>query len=192
MGPLVYNTGTWRWTFWLLAIINLVQFFLYLFLAPETAGFVRPERAADGSEAAKAKSVPPVKTPWWHLYFKFRRVSDDPWSQLPIEVVRPLAMAFKLPVLLPTVAYSVVFAYCNVGRTFFCTPTLAMLADMSTPRLQVLLTVEIPSLLGRKYELNAQQVGLQFVGAVIVSDNLDSCPPYRFRKGADACCDYLP
>ncbi|GAA5967638.1 hypothetical protein JCM8115_007012 [Rhodotorula mucilaginosa] len=144
MGPLVYNTGTWRWTFWLLAIINLVQFFLYLFLAPETAGFVRPERAADGSEAAKARSVSTVKTPWWHLYFKFRRVSDDPWSQLPMEVVRPLAMAFKLPVLLPTVAYSVVFAYCNV-----------------------LLTVEIPSLLGRKYELNAQQVGLQFVGAVI-------------------------
>lgn len=172
MGPLVYNTGTWRWTFWLLAIINLVQFFLYLFLAPETAGFVPPERAADGSEAAKAKSVSPVKTPWWHLYFKFRRVSDDAWSQLPIEVVRPLAMAFKLPVLLPTVAYSVVFAYCNVGRTFFCTPTLAMLADMSTIRFQVLLTVEIPSLLGRKYGLNAQQVGLQFVGAVIVSGNL--------------------
>ena len=172
MGPLVYNTGTWRWTFWLLAIINLVQFFLYLFLAPETAGFVRPERAADGSEAAKAKSVSTVKTPWWHLYFKFRRVSDDPWSQLPMEVVRPLAMAFKLPVLLPTVAYSVVFAYCNVGRIFFCRATFPELAHLSPVRSQVLLTVEIPSLLGRKYDLNAQQVGLQFVGAVIVSRDL--------------------
>ncbi|POY74611.1 hypothetical protein BMF94_2372 [Rhodotorula taiwanensis] len=144
MGPLVYQTGKWQWTFWLLACINLGQFVLYIFLAPETAGFERPERAIDGTEARPLSSERTEKTPWWHLYFKFRRVSSDPWSQLPIEVVRPLAMVVKLPVILPTLAYSLVFAYCNV-----------------------LLTVEIPSLLGRKYNLNAQQIGLQFVGAVI-------------------------
>lgn len=114
MGPLVYQTGKWQWTFWLLACINLGQFVLYIFLAPETAGFERPERAIDGTEARPLSTERTEKTPWWHLYFKFRRVSSDPWSQLPIEVVRPLAMVVKLPVILPTLAYSLVFAYCNV------------------------------------------------------------------------------
>lgn len=174
MGPLVYNTGTWRWVFWLLAIINLAQFFLYLFLAPETAGFVRSERASDGSETTKAQPTSEVRTPWWHLYFKFSRVSNDPWSQLPMEIVRPLAMAVKLPVILPTVAYSVAFAYCNVSSAFRCILMCGHLADVYGPPRQVLLTVEIPALLGRKYNLNAQQVGLQFVGAVIVSTNIVS------------------
>jgi len=42
-----------------------------------------------------------------------------------------------------------------------------MLTWLTRLRSQVLLTVEIPALLGRKYELNAQGVGLQFVAAVI-------------------------
>lgn len=116
MGPLVYHTS-WRWIFWLLAIINLAQFVLYIFLAPETAGFVRPERNIDGHETVVAKATDFSEehtTPWWHLYFKFRRVSGDPWSKLPIETIRPLAMAIKLPVILPTLAYSVVFAYSSV------------------------------------------------------------------------------
>lgn len=53
-------------------------------------------------------------------------------------------MALQLPVIFPSLAYAITFSYTNV-----------------------LLTVEIPSLLGLKYGLNEQQVGLQFVGAVI-------------------------
>ncbi|GJN90621.1 hypothetical protein Rhopal_003633-T1 [Rhodotorula paludigena] len=143
MGPVVYNTGKWQWTFYLLAIINLAQFFLYIFLAPETAGFNRPARGAPGTNAPLAQTTE-QKTPYWRLLFTFKRVSPAPWSHVPIEVVRPLAMVTKLPVLLPSCAYALVFAYTNV-----------------------LLTVEIPALLGRKYGLNAQQIGLQFVGAVV-------------------------
>ncbi|GAA5821619.1 hypothetical protein JCM3770_005701 [Rhodotorula araucariae] len=143
VGPVVYHTGTWRWTFWLLAIINLVQFVLYIFLAPETAGFKRPIRGAPGSAAPLAEPVE-QKTPYWKLLFSFRRRSTAPWSQIPLEAIRPFGMAFSLPVLLPSLAYSIVFSYTNV-----------------------LLSVEIPSLLGRKYGLNSQQIGLQFVGAVV-------------------------
>ncbi|PRQ71468.1 Major facilitator superfamily domain-containing protein [Rhodotorula toruloides] len=142
MGPVVWNTGKWQWTFYLLAIINLVQFILYIFLAPETAGFVRPNRGTPEADAAAVSPKP--KTPWWKLYFSFKRTSPAPWSQVPIETVRPFTMGLHLTVLLPAIAYSIAFAYTNV-----------------------LLTVEIPALLGRKYGLNPQQIGLQFVGAVI-------------------------
>jgi hypothetical protein len=42
----------------------------------------------------------------------------------------------------------------------------------------VLLTVEIPSLLGRKFGLNAQQTGLQFVGASTYSFRLVPSRPF--------------
>ncbi|KPV74750.1 uncharacterized protein RHOBADRAFT_53698 [Rhodotorula graminis WP1] len=142
MGPLVYHTN-WQWTFYLMALINLGQFVLYMFLGPETAGFKRPVRGGPGAPAPLAEPVP-HKTPYWRLLFTFHRVSAEPWSRLPLEVVRPFTMALSLPVLLPTLAYAVVFSYTNV-----------------------LLTVEIPALLGRKYELNAQQTGIQFVAAVV-------------------------
>jgi len=131
-GPLTYHIGTWRATFWFLAIINLVQFFLYLVLGPETI-FDRPERGTKHED-----------TRWTDAFLKFRRRSEAPWARLPYETVRPLFMALQLPVILPSIAYAVVFSYTNV-----------------------LLTVEIPALLGQKYELNEQQIGLQFVGAVV-------------------------
>ncbi|GAA5857965.1 hypothetical protein JCM1840_000986 [Sporobolomyces johnsonii] len=142
MGPVVYHTGTWRWTFWLLAIINLVQFILYIFLAPETL-FDRPVRGEPDSVAPLAQPVE-QKDSWWSPYITFKRRSNAPWSQLPKEIIRPIGIALAPTVMLPTLAYAIAFAYSNV-----------------------LLTVEIPSLLGRKYNLNAQGVGLQFVGAVV-------------------------
>ncbi|KAJ4463904.1 major facilitator superfamily domain-containing protein [Lentinula lateritia] len=79
MGPLVYHTGQWQWTFYLLAMMNFAHFILYLFFCPETL-FDRP----------------------------------------------------------------------------------------------VLLTVQIPALLGQKYHLNTQQIGMQFIapflGALLGSD----------------------
>ncbi|KAM0749529.1 MFS general substrate transporter [Meredithblackwellia eburnea MCA 4105] len=141
MGFVVYNKN-WPWLFNLLAIINLAQFFLYLFLGPETL-FDRPERFPNGQQVASTPS-PTQNTSKWAAYVRFERHGNVPWSQMPIEIVRPLSMLFKLPVLLATLAYAITFTYSNV-----------------------LLTVEIPSLLGRKYNLNAQQTGLQFVGALV-------------------------
>lgn len=90
---------------------------LYLFLGPETAGFKRPVRGAPGAPAPLAEPVP-HKTPYWKLLFTFKRVSAEPWSHLPLEVVRPLGMVFSMPVLLPTLAYSIVFSYTNVRHSF--------------------------------------------------------------------------
>jgi hypothetical protein len=59
-------------------------------------------------------------------------------------MAHPFSLFLAPTVFLPTLAYSVAFAYSNV-----------------------LLTVEIPSLLGRKYELTPQGVGLQFIAACI-------------------------
>lgn len=165
-GPLTYHIGTWRATFWFLgesfssSAVNLADLalrshhqlgpvvrivttllsaranqsrsFLYLVLGPETI-FDRPERGTKHED-----------TRWTDAFLKFRRRSEAPWARLPYETVRPLFMALQLPVILPSIAYAVVFSYTNV-----------------------LLTVEIPALLGQKYELNEQQIGLQFVGAVV-------------------------
>jgi len=86
---------------------------LYIFLGPETAGFQRPVRGGPGAPAPLSEPVP-HKTPYWRLLFTFRRVSPEPWSHLPLEVVRPFTMALSLPVLLPTLAYAIVFSYTNV------------------------------------------------------------------------------
>lgn len=77
---------------------------------------------------------------WYTPYVSFGRHDRTPWSRLPLEVLQPLEMFFCMPVFLPALAYAVCFTYSNV-----------------------LLTIETPALLGRKYELDAQQTGLQFI-----------------------------
>ncbi|GAA6040073.1 hypothetical protein JCM8097_004768 [Rhodosporidiobolus ruineniae] len=139
MGFVQYHTGIWRWTFFVLAIINAVQFLLYLFLGPETL-FDRVDR----SDPATVQVMQEHPTAWWRPYFTFKRWGSAPWSQVPIEIVRPLGMFAKMNVFLPTLSYGLLFSYTNV-----------------------LMTVEIPALLSRKAGLNAQQTGLNFLGAII-------------------------
>ncbi|GAA5824385.1 hypothetical protein JCM11251_000400 [Rhodosporidiobolus azoricus] len=141
-GFIIYHTGQWEWILRVLAITNLVQFVLFLVLGPETM-YNRPARGEAGSTLAQ-QPVHVEPTAWWKPYVAFRRRDKTPWSQLPIEVVRPLTMFTKMPVFLPTLGYSILFSYTNV-----------------------LLTVEIPALLGRKAQLNAQQIGLQFLSAIL-------------------------
>lgn len=141
MGFVVYHLN-WRWSFNLLAIINLMEFVLYLFFGPETLfdrrdrNAVRDITGASATEESKSASYTP--------YITFRRWSSTPWSQLPLQIVRPMALITSLPVVCCALAYAISFSYTNV-----------------------LLTVEIPSLLGRKYELDAQQVGLQFIAPLL-------------------------
>lgn len=122
----------------LLAIIFIAEFFMYLFFGPETL-YDRPVRTNSSSSDLPAASAP-AKSKWYTPYVHFQRHDKTPWSRLPIECFQPLGMVFCLPVALPALAYAVTFTYSNV-----------------------LLTIETPALLGRKYMLNAQQVGLQFV-----------------------------
>ncbi|GAA6005856.1 hypothetical protein JCM10207_007251 [Rhodosporidiobolus poonsookiae] len=141
MGFVVFNTGRWQAILYTLAGVNLVQFLAFIALGPETM-YDRPDRSEGAAGVPQVQHVEP--TAWWKPYVTFKRRSPAPWSQVPIEIFRPFTMFTKLPVFLPTLAYSILFSYTNV-----------------------LLTVEIPALLGRKAKLNSQQTGLQFIGAIL-------------------------
>lgn len=77
-------------------------------------------------------------------YLSIRRIDPSPltWK----EFIHPLAM-FKQPnVLIPAVVYAMVFLFGSV-----------------------LITVEVPQLLQKKFGLNTEQLGLQFLGVIIGS-----------------------
>ncbi|KAJ3775534.1 MFS multidrug transporter [Lentinula raphanica] len=168
MGPLVFRTGQWQWTFYFLAIINFAHFILYIFFCPETL-FDRPERTNGSSVSSMDEKVNTGK--WYTLYISFRRHSMEPWSRLPLNTISPLRFLLKLTILLPSLAYAITFTYTNV-----------------------LLTVQIPALLGQKYLLNTQQVGLQFVapflgallGEPIAGYGSDKWMQYRVKRAGGA------
>lgn len=130
MGFVVTQTGNYRWIYRVLAIINGVQFLFALFLQPETL-YIR-------------KGVQHVGSAFKQEYLTFGRLDPKPLKIY--EFIQPLSL-FKYPsILIPTIAYSMVFGFCSV-----------------------LLTVEIPQLFIPKFGFNAQQIGLQFLGIIIGS-----------------------
>lgn len=68
----------------------------------------------------------------------------DPQPLALNDFIRPLFLVRKIPVLLAAVAYAMVFLFASVMNV-----------------------VEIPQLLQEKFGLNAQQLGLQFLGVII-------------------------
>lgn len=81
---------------------------------------------------------------WKREYLYLRRIDKAPFSWF--EFVRPLTMARYPSVVIPAASYAMVFCLSNV-----------------------LATVEVPSLLQTKFYLNAEQLGLQFLGPIIGS-----------------------
>lgn len=77
-------------------------------------------------------------------YMSLRRIDPTPFSWF--EFISPLTMARHPSILIPACAYAMVFLFGNI-----------------------LATVEIPQLLQEKFELNAEQLGMQFLGAIIGS-----------------------
>lgn len=77
-------------------------------------------------------------------YLHIRRIDPSPFTMT--EFVHPLSLFCNIPVLLAAVAYAMVFVFASV-----------------------LNSVEVPQLLQSKFELNAQQLGLQFLGLIIGS-----------------------
>ena len=75
-------------------------------------------------------------------YMSLRRIDPTPLSAY--EFIQPLTMAARPAVLVAAAAYSMSFLFCSV-----------------------MFTVEMPQLLQEKYHLNAQQLGLQFLGLII-------------------------
>ncbi|KAF1938099.1 MFS general substrate transporter [Clathrospora elynae] len=138
LAPLIFGFVTYRvgyrWIYWILAIVNGVQLVLYTIFGPETR-FLRHNNAqhAQSGYAAFKES-----------YLKFRRIDPTPITLS--EFVSPLRL-FKYPcVVIPAIAYAMVFLFASV-----------------------LTTVEIPQLFGEKFHFNPQQMGLQFLGLIIGS-----------------------
>lgn len=138
LAPLIFGFVTfhagYRWIFWILAMINGVQLILYTLFGPETR-FIRHNNALNaqfGFEAFKES------------YLKFRRIDPTPITL--VEFISPLRLAKYPCVMLPAVAYAMVFLFASV-----------------------LITVEVPQLFAEKFHFNPQQLGLQFLGLIIGS-----------------------
>ncbi|KAI9834410.1 MAG: hypothetical protein M1819_003021 [Sarea resinae] len=128
MGFVAYHAG-WKWIYWVLAIINGVQFIGYFFFAPETRYIRQQEHKASTFKQE---------------YLNFGRIDPEPLSAF--EFIQPVFLARYMSVLVPTISYSMVFGFTSV-----------------------LLTVEIPQLFGARFDFNPQEIGLQFLGMIIVS-----------------------
>ncbi|KAL4923077.1 major facilitator superfamily domain-containing protein [Aspergillus undulatus] len=132
VGPLIFgfvaNRAGYRWIFWVLAIINGVQFMLYIFFGAETRYIADDaDRSSFGFRSQ---------------YLTFRRI--DPTPLKPSEFYHPLTLAIQPTVSIPAFAYAMVFLFGSV-----------------------LITVEVPQLLQENFVLNAEQLGLQFLGVII-------------------------
>ncbi|KIW01524.1 uncharacterized protein PV09_07002 [Verruconis gallopava] len=136
MGFVAYHVG-YRWIYWIFAITNAVQFVAYLFLSPETR-YMRTDDPSTTDASVAGKSS------FKSAYFSFRRIDPAPFRA--VEFIEPLFLGKHASVLLPTIAYSVVFGFTSV-----------------------FLTVEIPQIFLPLYHFNAQQLGLQFLGMIIGS-----------------------
>jgi len=118
----------------ILAIINAVQFTLYFFLSPETL--------YDRSHISSSTPIPTSNSK--SLAVNFRSLTPERLSFR--EFLTPFKLFAYPTIIIPTIAYSVTFAFSSV-----------------------LMTVEIPQLFEPKFGFNAQQLGLQFLGMIIGS-----------------------
>lgn len=81
---------------------------------------------------------------WKREYLYLRRIDPTPFSWY--EFVKPLSLVTHPCVIVPAAAYAMVFCLSNV-----------------------LATVEVPELLQHKFQLDSEQLGLQFLGPIIGS-----------------------
>eukprot|EP00136_Aspergillus_niger_P001056 XP_001389854.2 MFS multidrug transporter [Aspergillus niger CBS 513.88] len=79
-----------------------------------------------------------------HQYLSIRRIDPTPFKLA--EFYHPLTLITNIPVLIASAAYAMVFLFASVMNS-----------------------VEVPQLLQSKFELNAEQLGLQFLGLIIGS-----------------------
>jgi len=132
MGFVAYHTNGWQWIYWIFAITNGVQFILYFFFSPETL-YVR-----------NVVEAPSTKSPFQRKYLNFGKIGPKPITFW--DFITPITLFAYPSIVIPTVAYSVVFNFASV-----------------------LATVEIPQIFTPKFGFNPQQIGLQFIGIIIGS-----------------------
>ncbi|KAE8313163.1 major facilitator superfamily domain-containing protein [Aspergillus transmontanensis] len=138
-GPLIMgfvsgNLGR-HWVFYILALLNFVQFMLYVLLGDET---IYP---ADRSLRIKNGGG-------FFAKYRFRRLNACPLTK---------------------------YSFCGAFSIVFCYANIAII-------------VEMPSVFGQKFGLNAQQIGLQFLVVIIgslIGEQLAGPTSDWFLKAAD-------
>lgn len=75
-------------------------------------------------------------------YLTFKRIDTEPFSFR--EFYQPILLAKYASILIPTICYSNSFNFTSVY-----------------------ITVEIPQIFGEKFQLNPQQIGLQYIAMII-------------------------
>ncbi|KAH7159208.1 major facilitator superfamily domain-containing protein [Fusarium sp. MPI-SDFR-AT-0072] len=102
LAPFVFGFVTvrvgYRWTYWILAIINAVQFVLFFFLGLET-------RYVPGQATVKKSG-----------YFTFHRI--DPTPIKIVDFIAPLGLITRRNVVIAAVSYSTAFLWGSVTTTF--------------------------------------------------------------------------
>ncbi|KAF7197026.1 Efflux pump vrtL [Pseudocercospora fuligena] len=98
---LAYQTGDYRWIYYVLAIVNGIQFIAYIFLGPETR-YVRRGVEHHGS-AFKQE------------YLTFGRLDPNPLKLY--EFIQPLELFSYASIWIPTLSYTFVFGFCSVLLT---------------------------------------------------------------------------
>ncbi|KAF7947875.1 hypothetical protein EAE96_008952 [Botrytis aclada] len=97
MGFVANHVG-WRWIYWILAIMNGVQFIAYVFLGPETR-YLR-------------HGVQHPKSSFKEEYLTFHRI--DPTPLRVYDFVHPLTLFAKPCIVIPAVAYAMTFLFGSV------------------------------------------------------------------------------
>ncbi|EED14412.1 MFS multidrug transporter, putative [Talaromyces stipitatus ATCC 10500] len=101
---------SYRWIYWVLAIVNGVQFFLCVFFQPETKYIGH----RDG----------PVASGFRQEYLSFRRIDPTPFNVY--EFIKPLTMVTRPTVIIPAAAYAMVFLFASV----MCTVEIPQLLEL--------------------------------------------------------------
>ncbi|CAI7617982.1 unnamed protein product [Penicillium crustosum] len=99
MGFVTYHIG-WQWMYWIFAIINALQFILYLFLGPETR-YMRHHPLGVSQTQVE--------------YLHFRRIDPKPFTLF--EFYQPILLVRYLKIMTPVVSYAMVFGFCSVMST---------------------------------------------------------------------------
>lgn len=103
-GPLVMGFVSehigWRWIFWLLAILNFIQFILYVLIGDETIYPVKGALKTKSKDGLFSKFVP-------------RRLDPRPLNFH--DFIQPMLCSKNPRVIIPTIAHSVAFCYGNIA-----------------------------------------------------------------------------
>ncbi|KAN0102257.1 MFS general substrate transporter [Hyaloscypha variabilis] len=96
-GFVAYHVG-YRWIYWILAMINGVQFILYVFFGPETR-YIR-------------SGVQHQESPFKQEYLTFKRIDPRPLTLH--DFIHPLSLFRKPCILIPAIAYAMTFLFGSV------------------------------------------------------------------------------